>query len=138
MLNTDMCLFFDVETTFPCCSNVNVLRGDGSNACDRNNGDILSGTPCGTYEIGSGREEAANAVELFAQRRETGGFRNDNSHFFTAFEHAWSMATNNGWLGLEPLALSCVPTPPPSPAPTHSPTNTPTAKPTEVMNVSLV
>ena len=106
MLNSDMCLFFDIETTFPCCTNTGLTLNDGSNQCDRGASE-LSAIPCSTYAPGSVRAEAANAVELFAGRRETGGFNNDNSPFFNAFTSAWSKATTNGWDDLQPLAESC-------------------------------
>jgi len=133
MLNADLCLVFDIETTFPCCTNVDRFRDDGTNQCDRGNS-VLSDTPCGTYPPNSPREEAQEAIYLFAQPRDQGGFRDDNGPFFDAFATAWNKATTNGWTDLQPIAASCTssnPTAGPigvlTSAPTDEPTNHPTA-----------
>jgi len=129
MLNVDLCLVFDIETTFPCCAKTDLLRTDGENQCDGRNG-ILSDTPCGTYAPGSPREEAADAVNLFAQPRQgRPGFFDDNGPFFDAFASAWNKSTTNGWTNLQPIAVSCVsssPTASPTGAPSSAPTNKPT------------
>merc|ERR1712194_445216 len=138
MLNVDLCLVFDIETTFPCCTKTDLLRTDGENHCDGRNG-ILSDTPCGTYAPGSPREEAADAVNLFAQPRQgRPGFFDDNGPFFDAFASAWNKSTTNGWTNLQPIAVSCVsssptasPTGAPSSAPTNKPTDHPTTSPTK-------
>lgn len=96
-LNTDLCLAFDIEATFPCCTDTSQ-----GNACDRN-GLVLRNTPCATYPDDSPLAEAANAVELFAGLRDGGGFNNDNGPFFSAFRSAWGKATTNGLSGLVPL-----------------------------------
>lgn len=102
MLNTDICLFFDIETTFPCCTDTGLTQNDGTNQCDRG-GQVLRNTPCPGYVPGSPRAEAASAVELFAGRRAGGGFNNDNAPFFNAFRTAWNKATTNGLSNLQPL-----------------------------------
>eukprot|EP00985_Skeletonema_marinoi_P027084 scaffold21705_cov110-Skeletonema_marinoi.AAC.1 len=114
MLNTDMCLLFDIETTFPCCSRTDLTRNDGTNQCqcDRRNS-VLSDTQCSRTT----NEDAANAMLQFAAQRDDGRFTNDNEPFFTAFSVAWEMATINGRDNLQELALSCVPTESPTPAP---------------------
>ena len=130
MLNADMCLAFDIAATFPCCTNVNTRpRDDGTNQCDGRDG-VLSDAPCGAYPPGHAREEAANAVRLFAQPRDQGGFRPDDGPFFEAFAGAWGKATTNGRTGLRPLAASCAssnPTARPSDGP--PPANTPVSRP---------
>ena len=125
MLNTDMCLLFDIETTFPCCSRTDLTRNDGTNQCDRRNS-VLSDTQCSRTT----NEDAANAMLQFAAQRDDGRFTNENEPFFTAFSVAWEMATINGWDNLQELALSCVPTESPTPAPSKSPTLNPTPVPT--------
>ena len=100
-LNTDMCLLFDIETSFPCCTRTDLTNNNGGNQCDRN-GLVLSNTPCASYAPGSVLEEAADAVRLFAGERAGGGFNNDNGPFYTAFASAWSKATTNGLSG-QPL-----------------------------------
>lgn len=107
MLNTDMCLFFDIEATFPCCT---LTQNGGNNACDRN-GLVLRNTQCATYPAGSPRAESASAVELFAGLRAGGGFDNDNTPFFNAFAIAWGKATTNGLsdlVGLDGIAINGV------------------------------
>ena len=101
-LNVDMCLFFDIEATFPCCTRTDLTQNDGSNQCDRG-GQVLRNTPCPGYVPGSPRAEAASAVNLFAGRRPGGGFNNDNTPFYTAFASAWNKATTNGLSSLQPL-----------------------------------
>lgn len=97
-----MCLFFDIEATFPCCTRTDLTQNDGSNQCDRG-GQVLRNTPCPGYVPGSPRAEAASAVNLFAGRRPGGGFNNDNTPFYTAFASAWNKATTNGLSSLQPL-----------------------------------
>ena len=135
MLNTDMCLLFDIDATFPCCSRTDLTRNDGSNQCDRF-GSNLAGTECARTT----NEEAANAMILFSGQRDGGGFDNDNGPFFAAFSSAWQAATTNGWEdNLHDFALSCgtvsptaapLPTTPPTPLPTVPPTPGPTQLPT--------
>ena len=126
-LNTDMCLLFDIETTFPCCTRTDLTNNNG-NQCDR--GDtVLSNTPCASYAPGSVRAEAANAVELFAGLNNNGGFNNDNSPFYDAFTVAWNKATTNGLSGLQPLVDGAPIPPPPPPEPSSSPTAKPTQAP---------
>lgn len=131
MLNTDMCLLFDIETTFPCCSRTDLTRNNGSNQCDRGN-TVLSDTPCGR----TSNQEAAVAMVEFAGERETGGFNNDNGPFFSAFSVAWEAATSNGHGNLQELALSCTPTQSPTPLPTATPTLLPSAAPTNLQTQS--
>ena len=126
-----MCLLFDIETTFPCCTRTDLTLNDGSNQCDRG-GDTLRNAPCASYAPDSTRVEAANAVELFAGLNNNGGFNNDNSPFYDAFTVAWNKATTNGLSGLQPLVG--IPTASPSSSPTvpqaASLTNSPSASPT--------
>ena len=148
-LNTDMCLLFDIETSFPCCTRTDLTNNNGGNQCDRN-GLVLSNTPCASYAPGSVLEEAADAVRLFAGERAGGGFNNDNGPFYTAFASAWSKATTNGLSGLAPFPgtsfsptlqqLSASPTPPqPSVSPTRpQPSASPTPKPTRAPGVAFV
>jgi len=131
-LNVDMCLLFDIEATFPCCTDTSQ-----GTACDRN-GQVLRNTPCASYPAGSPRLEAANAVDLFSDRRPGGGFGNDNTPFYNAFASAWGKATTNGLSDLQPLVPSPTSsptilssTPPTLPQPSASPTlPQPSASPT--------
>ena len=123
-----MCLLFDIEATFPCCTRTDLTNNNGGNQCDRG-GAVLRNTPCASYAPDSTRVEAANAVELFAGLNNNGGFNNDNSPFYDAFTVAWNKATTNGLTGLQPLVTTS-----PSSSPTVSQaasiTNSPSASPT--------
>mmetsp|Transcript_27325 Transcript_27325/g.39135 ORF Transcript_27325/g.39135 Transcript_27325/m.39135 type:complete len:552 (-) Transcript_27325:996-2651(-) len=136
MLNTDMCLLFDIETTFPCCSRTDLTQNDGTNQCDRGNNN-LAGIECGR----TSNQETEDAMILFSGQRDGGGFTNDNGPFFSAFSLAWQKATTNGWEDdLHDFALSCgtaspttappPTTPPPIQAPTSPPIPPPTPSPT--------
>lgn len=122
MLNTDMCLLYDIEQNFPCCSRTDRFRIDGTNACDG-----LVETPCSTYDDLSSRKDAADAVNLFA----TGGSNNigstNNGPFYEAFEVAWVKATTNGHEGLYQLGPNCDTI-------TSNPTNAPTSSPSPVIS----
>ncbi|KAL7512226.1 hypothetical protein ACHAXN_009257, partial [Cyclotella atomus] len=126
MLNVDMCLRFDIEQTFPCCTRTDRLANDNvTNPC----GD-LSEFPCSSYDDSNARKEFADAVDLFA----TGGGNNIgntlNGPWYEAFTAAWNSATTNGLTNPRPLARGCTlsPTSPPTQNPTTSPvTSSPTA-----------
>ena len=127
MLHTDMCLLYDIEQTFPCCSRTDRFNDVGENRC----GD-LSETPCTSYDEANPRKAAADAVDLFA----TGGgntIGNElNGPFFAAFEAAWIKATTNGWTNLRQLGSNCDPiTANPTASPTQHPTANPTIPPTQ-------
>ncbi|EJK71198.1 hypothetical protein THAOC_07387 [Thalassiosira oceanica] len=93
----------------------------------------FSQSPCQTYEAGSERDEAAQAVVRFADPRSavdiTGPFSNNNQPFFDAFAVAWEKATTNGWTNLSTLSEACVPDASPSQSPSANPTKNPSAKP---------
>eukprot|EP00574_Skeletonema_japonicum_P001168 CAMPEP_0201740636 /NCGR_PEP_ID=MMETSP0593-20130828/46404_1 /ASSEMBLY_ACC=CAM_ASM_000672 /TAXON_ID=267983 /ORGANISM="Skeletonema japonicum, Strain CCMP2506" /LENGTH=600 /DNA_ID=CAMNT_0048234957 /DNA_START=99 /DNA_END=1901 /DNA_ORIENTATION=- len=127
MLNTDMCLLFDIESTFPCCSRTDLFGNDGNNQCNRGNNN-LAGIECGR----TSNVETEAAMVLFSGERDGGGFNNDNGPFFDAFSEAWQKATTNGWEGnLHDFALSCgTASPTPAPLPTTSPIQAPTVPPT--------
>ena len=134
MLNTDMCLLFDIETTFPCCTRTDLFRVDGTNQCDNRNR-VLSNTQCGM----TSNEETFKAIIQFSGQRNDGGFVRNNGPFFTAFRIAWEIATKNGLDNLQELSLSCVltesPTLAPSTRPAPEPTPLPTTLPTRLSTV---
>ena len=132
MLNTDICLDFDIDNLSNCCTRINRLGNDGTNACI--DPDIFE-VECLSYADDHPRQAAVAAVTEFI-----GGanLNNDNNEpFYTSFSVAWEKATHNGWEGqLKPLATVCAPTPSPSPKPTVSPTtplptDSPTSGPTD-------
>ena len=122
MLNTDMCLLFDIEQSFPCCTRTDRNNTNGVNPCQE-----LNETECVAYDDSNPRKAAADAVELFA----TGGGRSisntDNEPFYEAFEAAWVKATTNGWANLNDLD-TCV-TSSPTPSPTSDPSGQPSLAP---------
>lgn len=151
MLNTDMCLLFDIDTerspdnaVFPCCSRNDLLLGNGNNQCDRNvDGfnapDGFENVVCNSYATGDTRTEASDAIRLFSGIREDGSFTNtgnaiSNQDWFAAFRTAWEKATKNGWASLEPLVDSCTPTAVPTDAPSQSPSKAPSDVPSVSLN----
>jgi len=103
MLNTDICLYFDISDT-DCCTDNDRQRG------------------CNTRCQISDNDETVNAIDRFAARN------NDHQPFYNAFTDAWIKATENGRDGLNNLDEGCTPT---SSPPTISPiTSTPTTSPT--------
>lgn len=119
---------FSIDNSVECCSRTDL---DG-NACTSRDLDF-SQSPCQTYEAGSERDEAAQAVVRFADPRSavdiTGPFSNNNQPFFDAFAVAWEKATTNGWTNLSTLSEACVPDASPSQSPSANPTKNPSAKP---------
>jgi len=139
-----MCLLFDIEATFPCCTRTDLTQNNGGNQCDRG-GQVLRNTPCASYDAESTRAEAAAAVDLFAGRNNNGGFNNDNTPFYNAFASAWNKATTNGWTGLQPLSGLEVTSDTTSPtngpvivtsSPTPIPTSTPPPSPSPTLATS--
>ncbi len=109
MLNTDICLRFDIDDGTPCCTNTNAGN------CRGQNNQCLS-----SEEV---RPDAFNAVNTFA-----GDDTNDNDAFFAAFTSAWVQATENGYDSLNELVASCEDTEGPTRSPsgdTEGPTPSP-------------
>ena len=101
MLNTDLCLVFDIENTFPCCTRTNKFFSNGLNQClDKQ----LSKIKCPHYSESDSRSAATAAVKEYLG----GSYPNTNNvPFYTAFSDAWGKATTNGRENLSPLAESC-------------------------------
>lgn len=119
MLNTDICLRFDIPdgNNQNCCTNASNgdrcrVRGEELPACDSSAGV---------------RPEAFSAFEAFRTGR-----GNDNTAFYAAFSDAWQKATENGYEdeSLRELADTCEATDEPTTSPTPSPTDESTAAPT--------
>lgn len=107
MLNTDICLRFDID-------------GNDSNCCTNNaNGRICRTLPRCPSSAGV-RPEAFNAFEEFRGR---GNNNNNNGPFYEAFSEAWQKATENGYDGnsLHALTDTCGATDEPTVSPTVSP-----------------
>ena len=112
MLNTDICLKFDIpEDDAPaCCTDITGnCRGNFDNV------------QCPTAE--QVRPEAVAAFDEFIGGANLGN--NNNAPFYDAFFIAWEKATENGHSGLlSPLVDSCGPVEP-TPGPTTSPVASP-------------
>jgi hypothetical protein len=102
MLNTDMCLFYDIETSYPCCSRTDLFRSNGANRCDYE--EDYSHTECMKYSSDSSRMAAVRAVVKFLGGT---GPNSNQTPFYQAFEKAWYKATMNGADNLKPLKNSC-------------------------------
>lgn len=139
MLNTDICLQYDIDTLFPCCTRIDRLNNSGENACL--NPDLLN-VECLPYADDSPRQNAVNAITEFIGGNNPNN--DNNAPFYEAFTIAWKKATMKGWEGqLQPLKQTCTPTNSPTSIPTSqpsssspisnpsaSPTNSPTSMPT--------
>mmetsp|Transcript_23117 Transcript_23117/g.50063 ORF Transcript_23117/g.50063 Transcript_23117/m.50063 type:complete len:557 (-) Transcript_23117:185-1855(-) len=99
MLNTDVCLFYDVDDDVPCCTRTDLFATDGRSRCNTD-----EAKQCATIGEGHPRHDASKAV-----RRFLGGAtqNDDNSDFYESFEIAWFQATINGMRDLKPLMESC-------------------------------
>jgi len=96
MLNTDLCLVFDVS---------GVLRNQ--HCCTRTDqcGSFLAARrQCPLYSSGSENKPAEAAV----QEMLGGAYGNNNNEpFYRAFEEAWAKATEVGYTDLKPLPYTC-------------------------------
>lgn len=101
MLKSDICLLYNTETRYPCCSKTNRIR-NGRNQCDIEQ--VLSNKKCRRYRNGDSRMEAVRAVLEFLG----GSAPNDNQGpFYKAFAIAWYKATTNGHDNLKALRRMC-------------------------------
>jgi hypothetical protein len=102
MLNTDVCLLFDIDTKEKnkCCTNINMINPvDGKNRCG-----IYEDNECQGIDSNHERAEAAQAVVEFLG----GNTRNDDSTpWYRAFTEAWTKAVINGHSELWPAQDTC-------------------------------
>ncbi len=101
MLNTDMCLLYDIDSKFPCCSRTNLLDNQGNNRCIT---DELSNNACLSYDSSNDRFPASQAVRKYLGGS---GPNNNNAPFYDAFTIAWFKATTNGLDNLKPIREKC-------------------------------
>ena len=100
MLNTDICLVWDVEDHFDrCCTRTDLFDSDGISHCQE-----AADNQCGLYPPNHPRMGAVDAVMEFLG---DGDDNDDNTHFYEAFKIAWLKATVNGQHDLHPLRESC-------------------------------
>ena len=105
MLNTDICLVFDIDAymdeNVPCCTRTGAFYTDGEDSCV----DVdAAARSCPMYSQFQDRWEARQAVgEMLG-----GDYPNTNNEpFYTAFTEAWGKATTVGQSNLSPLSDSC-------------------------------
>lgn len=90
MLNTDLCLVYNIERT-------------GNECCTREGEcQTYRGLQCPIYDSGDKRREAADAVISFIGDSMD---NEDNIPFYTAFAEAWEKAINLGWNNLSFLDM---------------------------------
>lgn len=104
MLNTDMCLVYDVDdiaTSPKCCSRTGWSYSDGTDHCID---DAAAKRSCPHLSSSHSRWEATAAVgEMLG-----GDYPNTNNQpFYDAFSEAWRKATTVGQDNLSTLAESC-------------------------------
>ncbi|KAL7535842.1 hypothetical protein ACHAXR_009140 [Thalassiosira sp. AJA248-18] len=105
MLNTDICLVFDIDSLMrsrtKCCTRTNQFYDNGQNQCvDRE----ASRRRCPMYSSNNPRREMADAV----QEMLGGSYPNTNNQpFYDAFAEAWEKATTLGQTNLSTLDESC-------------------------------
>ena len=101
MLNTDLCLVFDIEHHLPCCTSNDVLDPNGDDTCIDA---VAAQNKCPMLSNTHSRFEALETVEEMLG----GSYPNTNNvPFYSAFTDSWSKATTLGWKNLFPLAESC-------------------------------
>jgi len=102
MLNSDVCLMFDIDSAanLKCCTNINMINPeDGKNRCG-----IYETNPCIPIDITHERAEAAKAVIEFLGGNEP---NEDSETWYRAFTEAWTLATLNGHTNLWPAQDTC-------------------------------
>ena len=101
MLNTDICLFYDIHETQPenCYTRTDLYKSDGDSHCMLNERD-----QCRLIDRDHERWEAAKAVREYMGNPHD---EEDNENFYKAFKMAWLKATMNGMHDLKPLVEVC-------------------------------
>jgi hypothetical protein len=98
MLNTDICLVFNIDNNLQCCTKTDEWFQSGQSKCIDN-----TLKQCPLYSKSDSRWQATEAVVKYV-----GGSRGitDNEPFYSAFAVAWEKATTNGWRDGELKVLS--------------------------------
>lgn len=102
MLNTDICLAFDIDTEedLKCCTNINMIDPrTGENRCG-----IFEDNQCKRIDSTHPRAESARAVLRFLGGNTP---NNDSTQWYRAFTEAWTKATLNGHTELWPVQDTC-------------------------------
>ncbi|KAL3777799.1 hypothetical protein HJC23_003572 [Cyclotella cryptica] len=101
MLNTDICLVFNIDNNILCCTKTDDVFQNGQSKCMDIN---LAREQCPLYSKQDRRWAATEAVVEYI-----GGSRGskNNEPFYNAFAVAWEKATTNGWDDLLALSEDC-------------------------------
>ncbi|KAL7539626.1 hypothetical protein ACHAXR_009456 [Thalassiosira sp. AJA248-18] len=99
MLNTDICLIWDVEESESCCTRTDLFKSDGESHCQMD-----EDRQCDVYDMDHSRWEASEAIKEYLGDPSV---EDDDGHFYEAFRVAWLKATVNGMHNLHPLQESC-------------------------------
>lgn len=101
MLNTDVCLVWDIDEDMNCCTRTDMFRTNGDSHCAQD-----EDKQCPLYGAGNPSWEAAEAVQEYLGAP---GEMDNNEAFYEAFKLAWLRATMNGMYDLHPIKeSSCV------------------------------
>ena len=100
MLNTDICLAFDLDDRPICCT-----RGSSSSSVSESSSSddevpCIDRQRCPRYDQSDARMDASEAIEEYR-----GG--EGSTRFYDAFADAWKKATTVGQSNLSPLAETC-------------------------------
>jgi hypothetical protein len=99
MLNTDICLVYDIDRDVQCCTKTDEFFQGGQSKCIDS-----SLRQCPLYPKGHSRWKATEAVvEMIGGRKGS----KSNENFYSAFATAWEKATTNGWKDLRELSEDC-------------------------------
>lgn len=107
MLNTDICLAFDIDGSIrrdtPCCTRIENGNPDGRNECTERD---AARRRCPRFARSATRKAARDAVQEFSGGRNNDD-DDDNASFYAAFAEAWQKATTVGQRNLSPLTKTC-------------------------------
>ena len=101
MLNTDICLVYDIAGNLPCCTRIGVRYPNGDDTCIDA---VAAQKKCPVLSSARSMYEARETVgEMLG-----GSYPNtNNAPFYSAFTDSWSKATTVGQTNLSSLKQTC-------------------------------
>ena len=102
MLNTDICLVFDIDNDLNCCTKTDEFFQNGNSKCID---DTLN--QCPLYPRSDPRRAATDAVVEYIGGSKDSHGNGNNEAFYSAFATAWEKATTNGQDNLKELLDDC-------------------------------
>ena len=99
MMNTDLCLFYDVDS-HDCCTRTDLRTSDGRSRCESH-----QNKQCPMIDRNHKRWPAAQTVVAALGGRTQ---NTNNEPFYQCFERAWFRATMNGHKILKPIVDKCL------------------------------